>query len=111
MNALDGAMFVAIAEAGASVAADPSVRAVVLSGEGRAFCSGLDFASFQAMADGPKTGASGDGSLGAIGETKDRITHLGQQVAHVWQAVPVPVLAAIHGVPPGGGIPERKRGV
>ena len=112
MNALDGAMFVAIAEAGASVAADPSVRAVVLSGEGRAFCSGLDFSSFQAMADGPRADArpdAGDGdgggaSMGAIGETSGRITHLGQQVAHVWQEVPVPVIAAIHGVALGGGI-------
>lgn len=108
MNALDGAMFAAIAEAGATVGADPSVRAVVLSGEGRAFCSGLDFSSFQAMADGPTAGA-GDGgrggaSMGAIGETSGRITHLGQQVAHVWQEVPVPVIAAIHGVALGGGI-------
>ena len=104
MNALDGAMFAAIAEAGETVAADSAVRAVVLSGEGRAFCSGLDFGSFQAMAEGPKADAGSDDSLGAIGETKDRITHLGQQVAHVWQEVPVPVIAAIHGVALGGGI-------
>ncbi len=108
MNALDGAMFAAIAEAGETVAADNAVRAVVLSGEGRAFCSGLDFGSFQAMAEGPKAdaGDAGDAgdSLGAIGETADRITHLGQQVAHVWQEVPVPVIAAIHGVALGGGI-------
>ncbi|HEY1116069.1 MAG TPA: crotonase/enoyl-CoA hydratase family protein [Acidimicrobiales bacterium] len=108
MNALDGAMFAAIAEAGATVGADPSVRAVVLSGEGRAFCSGLDFSSFQAMADGPTAGAGAGGgggaSMGAIGETSGRITHLGQQVAHVWQEVPVPVIAAIHGVALGGGI-------
>jgi enoyl-CoA hydratase/carnithine racemase len=102
MNALDGAMFAAIAEAGATVAADPSVRAVVLSGAGRAFCAGLDFASFQAMAGG---GAEprGDQDLGAIGQTSGRITHLGQQVAHVWQEVPVPVIAAVHGVALGGG--------
>jgi enoyl-CoA hydratase/carnithine racemase len=104
MNALDGAMFAAIAEAGETVAADSSVRAVVLSGEGRAFCSGLDFSSFQAMADGPKSDdGGGGGGLGAIGDTKDRITHLGQQVAHTWQEVPVPVIAAVHGVALGGG--------
>jgi len=113
MNALDGAMFAAIAEAGETVAADPSVRAVVLSGEGRAFCAGLDFGSFQAMASGPSAGASDDtgdgdgdgggGGLGAIGDTRGRITHLGQQVAHVWQEVPVPVIAAVHGVALGGG--------
>lgn len=106
MNALDGAMFAAIAEAGETVAADTSVRAVVLSGEGRAFCSGLDFGSFQAMASGPsdrRADGDDDGSMGAIGETGGRITHLGQQVAHVWQEVPVPVIAAVHGVALGGG--------
>ena len=108
MNALDTAMFVAIAEAGAAVAADPSVRAVVLSGAGRAFCSGLDFGAFQAMAGGgspsEEDGAEGRGAgLGPIADTSDRITHLGQQVAHVWQEVPVPVIAAVHGVALGGG--------
>lgn len=111
MNALDTAMFVAIAEAGERIKADDSVRAVVLSGNGRAFCSGLDFSSFQAMAGGGDRGGdggedrreSGGGNLGAIGDTADRITHLGQQVAHVWQEVEVPVIAAVHGVALGGG--------
>ncbi len=107
MNALDGAMFQAIADAGETVKADDSIRAVVLSGEGRAFCSGLDFASFQAMAGGGRDrgddDAGGTESLGAIGQTGERITHLGQQVAHVWQEVPVPVIAAVHGVALGGG--------
>ena len=40
MNALDPAMFQAIAEAGARLKDDRSLRAVVLSGEGRAFCAG-----------------------------------------------------------------------
>ena len=48
MNALDGAMFDALATTGSELAADPSVRAVVLSGNGRAFCAGLDFGSFLA---------------------------------------------------------------
>ena len=39
-----------VVEAGLELAEDKSVRAVVLSGEGRAFCAGLDFSSFQAMA-------------------------------------------------------------
>lgn len=104
MNALDQAMFTAIAGAGETVGSDASVRAVVLSGAGRAFCSGLDFGSFQAMADAGGAGSTdGDASLGAIGQTDDRITHLGQQVAHVWQEVPVPVIAAVHGVALGGG--------
>src|SRR5688572_13266700 len=52
MNALDGAQFAAIVEAGESLKGHAGVRAVVLSGEGRAFCAGLDFGSFQQMAGG-----------------------------------------------------------
>ncbi|MDZ7676504.1 MAG: crotonase/enoyl-CoA hydratase family protein [Acidimicrobiales bacterium] len=110
MNALDTAMFHGIAEAGERLKGDRDVRAVVLSGAGRAFCSGLDFSSFQAMASGGGDSGGGaddrgqgGGGLGAIGATGDRITHLGQQVAHVWQEVEVPVVAAVHGVALGGG--------
>ena len=42
MNALDPAMFEAIASAGEQLKSDPDVRVVVVSGEGRAFCAGLD---------------------------------------------------------------------
>jgi enoyl-CoA hydratase/carnithine racemase len=115
LNALDTDMFVALVEAGARLAADPSVRAVVLSGEGRSFSAGLDFSGFQAMADGgrgtgdggPADGppADGDGSgLRTIGATDGRITHLGQQAAHCWSEVPVPVIGAIWGHCLGGGL-------
>ena len=59
LNALDGAMFQAIAATGEGLKGDRSVRVVVLSGEGRGFCAGLDFGSFQAMAGGGP--APGDG--------------------------------------------------
>lgn len=101
-NALDGDMFLAIAQAGERLKTEPGVRAVVISGNGPSFCAGLDFSSFQAMAggDGPSTG--GDGNPGRLDE--GRITHLGQQVAWVWQEVPVPVIAAVHGHALGGGL-------
>ena len=63
LNALDQAMFDALVSTGELIRQDPSVRAVVLSGEGRGFCSGLDFASFQAMA-GAGRGGRGDGPPG-----------------------------------------------
>ena len=53
LNALDQAMFQGIVDAGEGLKGDPAVRVVVLSGEGRGFCAGLDFGSFQAMAGGP----------------------------------------------------------
>ena len=46
MNALDSAMFRALTETGQSLAQDPSLRCVILSGEGRGFCAGLDVMSF-----------------------------------------------------------------
>jgi enoyl-CoA hydratase/carnithine racemase len=99
LNALDIEMVAAIVDAGATVAADPTVRAVVVSGEGRAFSAGLDFAGFMAMAGR----GSGD-ALGTLGGTDGRITHLAQQTAHCWREVPVPVIAAVHGHCLGGGL-------
>ncbi|MBU0668798.1 MAG: enoyl-CoA hydratase/isomerase family protein, partial [Alphaproteobacteria bacterium] len=52
MNALDPAMFDAIIAAGEHVRTLSGLRAVVLSGEGRAFCTGLDMASFTAAPSG-----------------------------------------------------------
>jgi enoyl-CoA hydratase/carnithine racemase len=99
INALDPAMFAAIVEAGEDLKDDTSVRAVVLSGEGRGFCAGLDFSSFQAMASGDGVARSGP----SIGDLGGRITHLGQQASWVWGEVPVPVIAAVHGACLGGG--------
>jgi enoyl-CoA hydratase/carnithine racemase len=100
LNALDGDMFAALVDASTRLAKDTSVRAVVLSGEGRAFSAGLDFSGFMAMAGRDNSG----GGLGAIGNTDGRITHLGQQAAHGWSEVPVPVIAAVHGHCLGGGL-------
>ena len=108
-NALDGKMFQALADAGEQLKSERGVRAVVLSGEGSSFCAGLDFSSFQSMAGGDGAGGgNGDGGGnggGNPGSMQDgRITHLGQQVAWVWQEVPAPVIAAVHGHALGGGI-------
>lgn len=99
MNALDMEMFRALVEASDQLAKDSSVRAVVLSGEGRAFCAGLDFTAFAGMAEDP----SGTGNaLGSVVE--GRITHFAQQAVYGWTELPVPVIAAVHGHALGGGI-------
>jgi enoyl-CoA hydratase/carnithine racemase len=105
-NALDPAMFDAIARAGKDLVSNKEIRAVVLSGSGASFCAGLDFASFQSMADG---GSSSSDTKSNSGENAGAmqpgaITHLAQQICWVWQEVPVPVIAAIQGHALGGGM-------
>ncbi|MFL5296483.1 MAG: crotonase/enoyl-CoA hydratase family protein [Phenylobacterium sp.] len=100
MNALDNAMFEALAETGEQLKGEAGVRAVVLSGEGRAFCAGLDMGNFQQMASG-----EGRRSSGALVQTPRTAggSNRAQHVCMVWREIPVPVIAAVHGVAFGGG--------
>jgi enoyl-CoA hydratase/carnithine racemase len=103
MNALDPAMFEALVQTGQRLIAMPGLRAVVLSGEGRAFCAGLDFGRFEKMASSP-----GDGGMGAshelrLGARTHGLSNPAQYAVTVWRDVPVPVIAAVHGVAFGGG--------
>jgi enoyl-CoA hydratase/carnithine racemase len=92
-------MFKAIIEAGESLAEASDVRAVVLSGNGRGFCAGLDMASFQEMA-GESTERSGTATLL---KRDERPENHAQRPAYVWKRMPVPVIVALHGVAYGGG--------
>ena len=99
MNAIDPAMFTGLRDAGRALADEESVRAAVLSGEGRAFCAGLDFSSFGAMAGGGGRDMSTADEVFASPEGPGRA----QLGAWVWHELPVPVIGAIHGVAYGGG--------
>ncbi len=100
MNALDPAMFEALTATGKKLATDKSLRVVVLSGNGKAFSAGLDFMSFQAMTDSNREGLSRQ----IFELEKDSPANFAQQVAFVWHMLPVPVIAAVHGVAFGGGL-------
>ena len=95
MNALDPAMFAAIVEAGQHLFDVPEARCVVLSGAGRAFCAGLDLGSMAQTGRHDRTPLSE--------RTHGNANHP-QQAAVVWRKLPMPVIAAIHGVCFGGGL-------
>ncbi len=104
MNALDDAMFEALVGAGERLRTEPGLRAVVLSGEGRAFCAGLDMSNFGRMAQGPRA-AAGEGAsvTGGLNDRTHGIANRAQYAVWVWREIPVPVIAAVHGVAFGGG--------
>jgi enoyl-CoA hydratase/carnithine racemase len=102
MNALDAAMFEALVAAIDRLSREKGVRAVVLSGEGRAFCAGLDMGRFAAMKEGGGHGVPGSGERDLTKRTHG-IANAPQQVVWGWRQLPVPVIAAVTGVAFGGG--------
>lgn len=69
---------------------DRSVRCVVLTGQGRAFCVGADL---KAHGEGPPTG-----------EQRSRYVRTAQEVNRLIQTGPKPVVAAVNGHAIGGGL-------
>jgi enoyl-CoA hydratase/carnithine racemase len=82
-NAINRAVIEELDDALASVEADNDIRAVVIRGEGRSFCSGLDLRDIEQM--------------GAGGLTFEKV------VARL-QKLPVPTIAAVHGDALTGGL-------
>src|SRR6202171_6416806 len=102
MNALDAAMFDALVATSDRLAPEKGLRAVVLSGEGRAFCAGVDMGRFAAMKEKGGNGVAG-------GENRDLsvrthgLANFPQAAVWGWRQLSVPVIAAIQGVAFGGG--------
>lgn len=104
LNALDLRMFEAIAQEASSLKQNRSLRAVILSGQGKAFCTGLDVKTI--LKSNPKktvdrllerpSGYSSTSETTIYG-------NLAQDVAYLWRDLPVPVICVLHGMCYGGG--------
>ncbi len=95
-NALDFAMFDAITAVTQQIAADNSVRAVVLQAAGDHFCSGIDIGNFSA------DNLSGDAER--MQPVAPSSANYYQSAATAWRELPVPVIAALQGSVFGGGL-------
>src|SRR3954453_6409609 len=87
-NALDAGMFEGLQAAYDRLVAEQGVRAVVLCGEGKSFCSGLDVASF---ADGREDAKTMDD---LVERKPGKLANFAQRVATDWIDLPIPVIAA-----------------
>ena len=98
MNALDFEMFDAIAAAITRLKTEPGLRAVVLHGDGKAFCAGLDMGRMAKLSNGEP------GGMRDLRPRTHGIANSAQYLGLGWRELPVPVIAAVHGVAFGGGL-------
>ena len=122
LNSLTREVFEDLVEAGLGLKESIEVKAVVLSGRGRAFSAGLDFTELARIAEagaatrssaeeaaaekaaGESGGADSVASAVDIGERLGSARALAQKAVHVWSLVEVPVIAAVRGAALGGGL-------
>ena len=99
LNAFDAAMFAAVSEAGDRLMQEPGLRAVILTGAGRGFCAGIDTSMLMEFAQDID-------ALRAeiVSPPGGRAANRFQHPCTVWADLPVPVIAALHGVTYGAGM-------
>lgn len=91
LNALDGGLAVALADALERLAEDADVRGIVITGAGRAFCAGADLQYLSDLIE------RGDVAEAAV------LVQSGDRVLHAIRAAPKPVIGAVNGPAAGGG--------
>jgi enoyl-CoA hydratase/carnithine racemase len=99
MNALDLPMFRAIQQTARDLIADSrTIRAVVIHGDGRAFCAGLDVRSVCNPLHVKQNGEE------LLHKPEGEISNLAQDAGYLWRKLAAPVIAVTHGVCLGGGL-------
>lgn len=94
-NALDMAMFDGITGTVAKLKENKSIRAVILKGNGKGFCAGLDMVS---VLKNPLNAHT------LLKKEAHEVSNLAQDVGYLWRSLPVPVIAVTHGSCFGGGM-------
>jgi enoyl-CoA hydratase/carnithine racemase len=95
-NAVNLAMFEDFSRCGERLAAEPDLRAVVLAGNGEAFCAGLDLTLFAGM--------DPDAIAELMAPRSPSPSNTFQLAACIWRELPGPVVCAVHGVAFGAGL-------
>jgi enoyl-CoA hydratase/carnithine racemase len=96
INAINADLVDGLIDAGRQIAERKECRAVVLSGAGRGFCSGIDL-------DSLRTASAGKGRAIDITTEIAAGANAAQHAVMLWRALPIPVIAGVHGPALGGG--------
>jgi enoyl-CoA hydratase/carnithine racemase len=102
-NAIDGPIMDGLLTFARQMMQPGEVRVIVLSGNGKSFCAGIDLTSFADMSSGELSGDS-ENVAQAMQDISPGGANQAQQVGWLWQEIPVPVIAAVHGAALGGGL-------
>lgn len=102
LNAMSQEVVADIPRAMAAIAADDSVRAVVIAGRGKSFCVGIDLAGLGGAGSKIEGGEKVSGATAALRQMK--VTQNFQAAITSVAECPVPVIAAIHSYCLGAGM-------